>query len=342
MDTKLRWGIIGAGRIARKFAAAVRESNEAVLQAVASRDAERAARIAADLGAAHAHHSYDALLADDAVDAVYLALPNSMHAEWAMRAAAAGKHVLCEKPLALSAPEAQAMFATAREHHVWLMEGYMYRFHPRTLRLGQLLREGAIGDVRLVRLGFSFTLDRPEDTRWKAEYGGGSLRDIGSYCVNLARYVIGEAPSRVSAVAHWAPGGVDETLAATLEYPNGAIAQIACSFGGGFQQQAQIVGRDGLIEIDQAFTMHPDQETRLRTWRGTQMAPLHEECFAPTNHYRLEVEGFGRLIRAGHGPHGLTEMPLVETLQNLHTIDALLESARQGQAVRVVTTYERE
>jgi predicted dehydrogenase len=335
MSAAFQWGIIGAGRIARKFAAALRNSEEAMLSAVASRDADRARVAAAELGAASAYASYDELLADPAIDAVYLALPNSLHREWAKRAAQAGKHVLCEKPLALTAADAEDMFATARATGAWLMEAFMYRFHPRTLRLRQLLADGAIGTVRLVRLGFSFTLDRPADPRWQPELGGGALYDVGSYCVNLARSVVNEPPARAWATARWTPSGVDETLAGTLEYPGGAIAQIACSFRGGFQQQAQIVGSDGLIEIDQAYTMHPDQATRIRLWRGTQMARMEEISFEPTNHYQLELEGFGRLVRAGHRSHNLPEMPPAETIENLATIEALLRSARAGHSVDI-------
>jgi predicted dehydrogenase len=331
----MRWGIIGAGRIARKFAAAVHSSEEATLEAVASRTSERASRAAAELGAAKAYGSYDELLADPAVEAIYLAVPNGLHAEWTKRAAQAGKHVLCEKPLALNVAEAESMFEAAKAADIWLMEAFMYRFHPRILRLRELIAEGAIGEVRILRLGFSFTLDRPVDPRWDAELGGGALYDVGSYCVNLARYLVGAAPVRAWATAHWAPSGVEETLVGTLEFPGGALAQLACSFRGGFQQQTQIIGSDGLIELDQAYSMHPDQRTAIRIWRGTQMAPMRELTFEPTNHYRLELEGFGRLVRAGHGSHGLVEMPLAETLDNLATIEALLRSAREQRVVDV-------
>jgi predicted dehydrogenase len=331
----MRWGIIGAGRIARKFAAAVRESEEASLLAVASRDSARAEAAAAELGAERAYGSYAALLADPQVEAVYVAVPNALHAEWAIRAAQAGKHVLCEKPLAPTAAEAERMFAAARDAGVWLMEAFMYRFHPRTLQVAELVRSGAIGRVQLVRVGFSFSLDRPSDARWDSALAGGALYDVGCYAVNLARLVIGERPGRAFATARWSAGGVDETLAGTLEYPGGAIAQIACSFRASFQQQAQIVGDDGLVEVDQAFTMHPGQPTQVRLWRGNHFAQLEPIDLPPANHYRLEVEGFGRLVRAGHGAHGLPEMPLVETLDNLAAIEALLASARSGRPAAV-------
>jgi D-xylose 1-dehydrogenase (NADP+, D-xylono-1,5-lactone-forming) len=337
----LNWGIIGAGRISRKFAAGLRVATEGRLHAVASREQARADAIAAELGAPVAHGSYDALLADPSVDAVYIALPNGMHYEWAIRAARAGKHILCEKPIAPTAAQAEEMFAAARDSQVWLMEAFMYRFHPRTLALAALLRDRAIGQVRLVRVGFSFTLGRPEDPRWSPEMAGGALYDVGSYAVNIARMAVGEAPRRVWAAAQWSQSGVDETLAGTLEYPGGAIAQIMCSFRASFQQQLQIVGDEGLIEIDQAFTMHPDQATHIRLWRGNHFAPLERIDIQPTNHYCLEADGFARLIRAGHTAHGLPEMPLGETLDNLAAIEALLRSARGGAPVDITPSEGR-
>jgi xylose dehydrogenase (NAD/NADP) len=337
MTPPLTWGIIGPGRISRKFAAGLRESSEGKLLAVASRDAGRAEAAAVELGAARSYGSYQALLEDPEVQAVYIALPNALHAEWTIKAAEAGKHILCEKPLATSAAEAERMFDAARANRVWLMEAFMYRFHPRTLKLQELLHTGAIGEVRLIRIGFSISLDRPGDARWSPELGGGALRDVGSYCVNLTRLAAGKAPSVVFASVHWSDSGVDATLAGTLEYPGGAIAQIACSFRASFQQQAQIVGSDGLIELDQAFTMHPDQATHIRLWRGNHFAQLEQIDFPPTNHYRLEAEGLAHLISAGHIGHGLPEVPLVETLDNLATIDALLQSAHIGQRVDVVS-----
>lgn len=330
--TELQWGILGPGRISRKFAAALQESSEGRLLAVASRDAERGRVAAAEMGAERSYGSYAELLADADIEAIYIALPNSLHVEWAIRAAQAGKHVLCEKPLAPTAAEAATMFEAARSNGVWLMEAFMYRFHPRTIQLQEILRQELIGSVRLIRLGFSFSLEREQDVRWESGLAGGALYDVGCYTVNLARMVVGAAPQRVWASAQWTASGVDHTLAGTLEYPGGVVAQIACSFRASFQQQAQIVGSDGLIELDQAFTMHPHQETSIRLWRGNHFAEQETITLPATNHYRLEAEAFGRLIRAGHNTSGLPEMPLTETLDNLRTIEALLSSARDGLA----------
>ncbi len=332
----MNWGILGAGRIARKFAAALRGSTTAQLAAVGARDLARSQHFAQDLGIPQAYGDYDAVLADPTVTAVYIALPNHLHAPWAVRAAAAGKHVLCEKPLALSADEGAAMFAAAQAAGTWLMEGFMYRFHPQTRTLQDLLAAGAIGRVRLVRVASGFMLDRPEDPRWDAAMGGGALRDVGCYCVNLARMVVGETPARVSASAEWSRGGVDQLLAATIEYPGGALAQISCSFVTPFHQTAQIVGDAGVITLERPFTLHPDTAATIQLWRGAHFAPLETIAFEPTNHYQLEAEGLAALIAAGHGAHGLPAMPLVETLDNLATIDALLRSAREARRVELV------
>lgn len=211
----------------------------------------------------------------------------------------------------------------------------MHRFHPQTLRVQQLLAEGAIGRPRQVQISFGFTLDRPGDTRWHPEMGGGALLDVGCYCVNFARMVAGEAPARVTATAQWSASGIDLLLAATLEYPSGMVAQIACDYITSFHQTALVAGDDGVLALERAFTMPPDRPSRIQLWRGVHFAPLEVIEIPPANHFRLEAEGFAALTAAGHAGHGLPEMPLVETLENMATIEALLRSAREGRAVEV-------
>jgi predicted dehydrogenase len=324
----MRWGVISTGWVARTFIGALRESEDAQVVAVASRDAGRAAATAAEFGVARAYGAYAELLADPDVDAVYIGLPNSLHAEWAIASVRAGKHVLCEKPLAVSTAEAEAMFEAARAAGVWLMEAFMYRFHPQTLKVQELIAAGAIGEVRLVRAAFCFTVSNPANVRLSAELAGGALRDVGCYPVNFARMIAGCAPERAAATARWAPSGVDESLTGTLEYPNGVVAQIACSLAASRYHGAQVVGSTGMIEVDEAFTVPVDRPSRIRLRRGARPAETEELEIAPVNHYRLEAEAFGQLIGAGHGAHGLPEMPLVETLDNLATIEALLLAAR--------------
>jgi D-xylose 1-dehydrogenase (NADP+, D-xylono-1,5-lactone-forming) len=329
----MRWGVLGLGHIAQVFVEGLRPSDTEQVVAVASRDAEKAATRARDLGVERGYGTYEALLADPEVEAVYIATPNSLHAAPAIAAARAGKHVLCEKPLGISQAEAAAMFAAAQEAGVWLMEAFMYRFHPRTLRVMELVAEGAIGDVRLVQASFGFTVANAANVRLSAELIGGALMDVGCYCVNFARMVVGARPTRAGAVALWAASGVDETLAGTLEYPGGGIAQIACSLASSTHQTAQVIGSAGVIALDDAFNLPATHAGRLTVRRGS--GPAEEIAFEPVNQYRLEAEAFGRLIAAGHGDHGLPEMPLIETLDNMATIEALLRSARAGQSMEV-------
>jgi predicted dehydrogenase len=331
----MRWGVISTGRIARAFLDALRPSQSEQIVAVASRDEAKAAAIAREFGVPRSYGSYQALLADPEVQAVYLATPNSLHAEWALRAAQAGKHILCEKPIGVSRDEAIAMFSEARAAGVWLMEAFMYRFHPRTLKIQQLIESGTIGQVRLVRASFGFSVTDRANVRLSAPLAGGALMDIGCYCVNFSRMAAGQAPTRVTASARWGASEVDETLAGTLDYPNGVIAQISCSLVSSHHHMVQVICSDGIIDIEEACTPPPDRPARLRVRCGARMAEVEEITFPAVNQYRLEAEGFSTMVAAGHGQHGLPEMPLVETLDNMATIEALLRSARTGHAVEV-------
>jgi predicted dehydrogenase len=330
----VRWGILGPGRISVAFLTGLAGSAEQAAVAVGSRSAQRAKPVAQRFGLPRWYGSYAELVADPELDAVYIGLPNSLHAEWTVAAARAGKHVLCEKPLGRSRTEAESLFRAAEEHGVRLMEAFMYRFHPRTLALGELLADGAIGEVRLIRASFGFTVQDDSDVRLSPELAGGALMDVGCYCVNLARLAVGSPPARVSAVARWAPAGVDETLAGTLDYSTGAVAQIACSLASSHHHRADIVGTDGVIELPAAFTPLRDRPAELVLRRGARGGENEVLRFDPVDQYRLEAEGFARLVAAGPGNHGLPEMRPDESLDNAATIDALLRSARLGQPSR--------
>lgn len=323
----LRWGVLGPGGIAGAFVRGVADAPDCSVTAVASRDTGRARAFAAEHGVPHWYGSYRQMLSDPDVDAVYIALPNSLHAQWSIAAARAGRHVLCEKPLAVDRAAAEVMADVARRHGVLLAEGFMYRFHPRTRRLVELLRNGAVGPVRLVRSSFGIAVTDTRASRLDPELGGGALRDVGCYCVNLARLAVGAAPSSVTAVARWT-SGVDQTLAGTLDY-GGALAQVSCSLASGRHDTAQVVGEGGVIEVPSAFLPPPDAPARLLLRREGE--PPTELTFPPVDQYRLEAEAFaGQVSRPdGLGPR---ELPLAETLENLGTIDALLRAARSGQA----------
>ena len=215
----LRIGILGAAKIARAFCDGVRPSPKVVVTAVASRDAAKGKAFALESGIPQVHATYESLLSDPAIDAIYNPLPNNLHAQWSIRAAEAGKHVLCEKPLATSAADARAMFEAARRHAVYLVEAYPYRAQPQTLKMRELLNAKAIGRVQLVQAAFGFPLTDAANIRMDPALAGGALMDAGCYPVSLVRTIAGERPSRVHAMAKWAPSGVDLTLAGIAGVP---------------------------------------------------------------------------------------------------------------------------
>src|SRR6478752_7119006 len=208
----LRIGILGAANIARLFAAGVRASQSVSVAAIAARDARRAQVFADEVGIACVHPTYEALLADPTIDAVYNPLPNSLHAQWSIRALDAGKHVLCEKPLATSGGEARAMFDAARRNRRHLAEAYPYRAQPQTLKLRELLQQNAIGRVQLIQASFGFPLADAANIRMNPTLAGGALMDAGCYPVSFVRMVAGSRPARVQALAQWSDSGVDRTL----------------------------------------------------------------------------------------------------------------------------------
>ena len=328
----MRWGILGPGRIARSFLAGLAGSATEHAVAVASRGLERARVVADDFDVPRAHGSYADLLADDAVEAVYVALPNSLHAQWSDAAARAGRHVLCEKPLGRSAAEAAAMFEVARECGVWLMEAFMYRFHRRTLALAELFARGDVGEQRLVRASFGFTVTDTGNVRLSADLAGGSLMDVGCYPVNAARMLAGPVVG-VTAAARWAGTGVDETLAGTLDHAGGALSVVSCSLVSSHHNVVQLVGTEGVVDVPVAFTPPPDQPSVLVHTPGGRGGEPREIRFEPVNQYAAEAEGFAALVAAGPAAGAaLPQMPPAESLDNAATIDALLRSARGSEA----------
>ncbi|CAA9212714.1 MAG: hypothetical protein AVDCRST_MAG41-59 [uncultured Corynebacteriales bacterium] len=318
----MRWGILGPGKISRSFLTGLAGSRTERAVAVGSRDLARARAVADDFGVGRAHGSYERLLADDAVEAVYIGTPNSTHGEWAVAAAKAGKHVLCEKPLGRDVAEAEAMFAAAREHGVWLMEAFMYRFHPRTLRLQELVAAGDLGEPVLVRASFGFPIGAGSNVRLSADLAGGALMDVGCYPVNAARMLAGPVRG-VTAVARWED--VDVTLAGTLDHESGAIGVLSCGLRSGRHNELQVVGSAGVVDVPDAFTPPRDRPSVLRVTGGRD---THELAFEPVDQYTAEAEGFAALVAAGHdGAAGLPRMPLAESLDNAATIEALLAAA---------------
>jgi predicted dehydrogenase len=328
----LRIGILGAAKIARAFIAGVRPSTKVAIVAVASRDADRARSFARDTGVPQVHASYEALLADPAIDAVYNPLPNSLHAEWSIRAVEAGKHVLCEKPLATSADQARAMFDAAQKSDVCLAEAYPYRAQPQTLKLRELLAAATIGRVQLVHASFGFPMADPANIRLSEALAGGALMDAGCYPVSLVRMIAGERPLRVQAMARWADGGVDRTLVASLEFASGLLAQISCSFATARHRQAFIAGDGGSIATTYLNDTSAVQPAALELKRGTALdTPRELVETTATNGFLAEAEAFRDLVV--EGPDRWTGASPQESIDIAATLEAIAASARQGVAI---------
>ena len=294
--------------------------------AVASREEVRAREFAEKWEIPGHYGSYDALLDDASLDAVYIPLPNSMHREWTIRAAEKGKHILCEKPLALSAAECQEMEAAAEANEVKLMEAFMYRFHPRTERVVEMVRAGVVGDLKLITSAFTFRLKNSDNVRLRPEMGGGSLMDVGCYCVNVSRTIAGAEPAEVQAVAHQGPSGVDEQMVGTLRWKDGLLAQFDCALNMGRRESCLVAGTDAYLTVPSAFLPGTD-DVVIEEHGGRDGTTEH--TVAGDDEYRLMVEHFADCV--------LNDRPLrytaEEAARNMSVIAALYESARRGGAV---------
>jgi predicted dehydrogenase len=321
----LRIGILGTAKIAGSFMVGAKASARAAVVAIASRDRGRAEAFARQHDIPRAY-GYADLLADREVDAIYNPLPNALHAEWSIAAARAGKHVLCEKPLATTEREAQAMFAAADANRIVLVEAFPYMFQPQTLEIEQLIGSGAIGEVRTMFAAFGFTIADPGNIRLDARLGGGALLDAGCYPVSFARQVFGVRPTRVTAIARWA-GGVDQTLAAALEYPGGGIAQVSCSFGTAVHRRAIIAGTTGVIDTD--YHNHTDRVAApsYRIKRSADWQADFETIPVPSeNGFRAELDAFVDLIE--RDDRAAIQARRTASIDNAWTLAAILDSAR--------------
>jgi len=322
----LHWGILGTGRIAREFAAALKRSRHGRLAAVASRSAPPSLP---EFEGARPVQGYEALLADPEVEAVYIATPHPFHAEWAIRAAEAGKHILCEKPIGLNAAEAMAIIDAARRHKVFLMEAFMYRSHPQTAKLVELVRSGAIGEVRLIQAAFGY--NKPFDPAARAyaqSLGGGGILDVGCYCTSMARLIAGVAsgqavaePTKVTASGHLGQTGVDEWTAAILEFPGGIIAQVSTSVALPQENAVRIMGTEGRIEVPSPWFCSGKEGGRstiaLRRPNGEA-----EEIVIETADwlYAIEADTVARSLPGLQAPWPAPDW--ADTLGNMRTLDA--------------------
>ena len=318
----LRWGLLGTARINRRLIPAIRASARSSVAAVGSRDAARAAAYSHEWSIPAAFGSYDDLLAAP-IDIVYNALPNSLHVPWTLRAVAAGKHVLCEKPLGLTAPDVNAVKVAAHAAGLVVTEGFMYRHHAQTAVILDTVRAGAIGDVRLVVCGFSYLRDRPHDVRLDPALGGGALWDIGCYPVSMAQLILG-APTQVVGLERVGPSGVDEEFSGTLTVANGGMAQIAASFAASDQAYLRIVGARGTIAVDHPFRPEPIEHLRLT--RDDRMDTL---TVKGNPIFEDEVTDMEDAVLGIRPPR----VSLEESRLHAATLAALYESARTGRRV---------
>ena len=319
----LRFGILGAARIALGGIIPAAARTDAVqVAAVATRGGEKSRAVREAVPEeARLFADYSALLEDASVEAVYIPLPNSMHVEWTLRSLAAGKHVLCEKPFSLDAGDAERAVQAAREAGLTLMEGFMFRLHPQTLRLKELISGGAVGEVRQAIAQFGHRLDDPADVRGIGSLGGGSLGDVGCYCVSALRLVFGAEPRRASAFAQFDEEGADRELAGVLEFDAG-FGVVSSSISSARRERLEIVGTEGTISLDAPFRADKSGG-RMEVSRGGETST---ETFDPADPYRAELEEFAAAIREGREP----AVGPSEILGNARAIHALLSSARQG------------
>jgi len=334
MPDKINWAVLGNATIARKCVIpAIQKSRNGQVRVLATRSSAAAKQVVADNAIPQVTDAYEKVLEDPQVDAVYIPLPNHLHLPWTLKALAAGKHVLCEKPLARNAVEAGQMSTAARECGLTLMEAFMYRYHPRSRRIKMIVDDGGIGEPRLVRSAFCYhmaeeVLKKGENFRLGIETGGGAILDVGCYSVSVARWMVAAEPVQVQAQAVYHPQGVDMHMVGILRFPEGRLATVEASFISALQQTFTVVGSDGAVELphdafipwekDAVFIVREkDQETGTR-----RMVPGADE-------YQLMVEHFGDVVLGNIEPHYGPE----DSVANMRVLDALAEAAQSGETI---------
>lgn len=330
MPEKVRWGVLGVAKIAiEKVVPAMQRGRRSEVVAMASRDLGKARAACAELGVPKAYGSYEELLADPDVDAVYNPLPNHLHVVWSIRAAEAAKHVLCEKPIALNAAGCRALMEARDRAGVKIGEAFMVRTHPQWLRARELVRAGAVGEPRAIVGTFSYFNRDPENIRNVLEYGGGALLDIGCYPIQTSRFIFGEEPRRVASLVERDPEmGVDRLVSALLEFPSGQ-AVFTCSTQLVNYQRMQILGTRGRIEIEIPFNAPRDRRCRLLLDNGADVfgGGITVQEFPVCDQYTIQGDMFSRAILEG------TEVPtpLEDSLCNMAATEAIFRSGRTGE-----------
>lgn len=323
MNEKIRWGILStAGIGAKAVTPAILASRNGKVVAVASRDGEKAAEYAAKFGILRSHGSYEALLADPEIDAIYNPLPNSMHLEWTVKALEAGKHVLCEKPLGLNVAQCVEMAEAARRTGKLLMEAFMYRFHPRIQRTVELVAAGEVGELKSIRSAFAFTVSDPSNIRLQSDLGGGSLMGVGCYCVNASRTLIGSEPTEAQAFAVEGGAGVDVELFGVLRFEGGVHAQFSSGLDMFRHELLDVIGTTGALQLSSAFQPGTSAAAiEIESSDGSR-----QEVLDGVDHYVLMVEHFADCVITGEQPR----YSLLDAAANMAAIEALYASAASG------------
>ncbi len=323
MTSKIRWGILSTAGIGkRRVIPAMKLANYGEVTAVASRDLERAKAFAAELGIPKAYGSYEELINDPDIDAIYNPLPNSEHAKWSILCAEAGKPVLCEKPLAIDAAESQKMVDAFTSRGVPFAEGFMYRFHPQAVKVKELVANGAIGVLNTISASFTFNIADESNIRLSKELAGGALMDVGCYCVNVMRFMTGEEPLTAKALADFgAKSGVDERLVGLLKFPSGVLGHFDCGLRVQHLHTYELRGTEGRIQVEKGFTVQPNETPIIRIWCGDK----YEEITVPAvNHYTLMAEDFADALLNKRPPLFAGQ----DGVANMRVIDMLLADAR--------------
>lgn len=337
MSKKVKWGVIGCAGIAKRAVIpGIQESELNEVAAIASRDADKARRTAEELNIPGAYPSYEALLEDDSIDAVYIPLPNHLHKEWTIRAAEAGKHVLCEKPLALTANEAAEMAEACDKAGVLLSEAFMYRHHPRYRMIREVIASGRVGAIRGIHGTFTFNnAADAANVRYRRDWGGGSLYDVGCYPINAARLLLGTEPEAATVQAFFSAehDGVDMMASGLIEFPGSAALTFDCGMWAAFRNTLQVVGDKGLIEVPSAFVTGTDDGSNFFVTADG----MREEIQVPdVNQYAAQADDFARAI-LGKQP---LPFPPSDAVNNMRVIDACLQSARSRARIAIVKERE--
>ena len=323
--SKFRWGIISTAKIGReKLIPAIQKSKISEVHAIASRRKEEAEKAAAQLGISKAYGSYEELLTDPEINAVYIPLPNHLHVEWSIKALQAGKHVLCEKPIGLSSAEAKELMDTARDYpDVKVMEAFMYRFHPQWIKAKSLVTEGRIGKLTTIHSFFSYYNTDPNNIRNQRDKGGGGMMDIGCYNISLSRHLFDEEPTKVLGLAEIDPQtGVDRLASGILQFSKGT-STFTCSTQLVPYQRVNIFGTEGRIEIEIPFNAPPDKPTKL--WLHSKTG-TEEMVFDIVDQYTLETDAFAKSVLENKP----VPTPLLDAFNNMKAIEAVFESSKEG------------